>query len=1122
MKLSAIFTVIGSLHLSAASYSQTITLEAKEQTLKQVFNTIQKQTGHHVIYNTRFFDDQTKVSVSAKQMPLDTFLDNVLSPLALTYDIRENTILIGRATSPAQPATRGVQPVKALQRSVNGIVNDADANPLEGVTVRLKGSNTVTITGSDGRYSINIPGSEGTLVFSIIGYNTIEHGVGNVSTLNVMMEQSVGGLDEVVVVGYGTQTKENITSSVSTISGAELGKTNSSTFTEGMIGKMPGVQVSQITGVPGSAPSIRVRGTGSITAGNEPLYVIDGFPIDAASLSSFNMSDIESISVLKDASSTSIYGSRGANGVIIVTTKKGVSGQTRIAYNPSYGLQQVSVKLDLMSPEEYVEFALDARNNAWEYLGGNRNDPNSARPALYQISPYLFTPEQWIRTDWQDAIFQTAPAQEHQLSVQGGSEKNLFSISAGYFGQEGVIKSSKFERYSVRANLMNAVSDRVKIETNVNTSFVNNKLVEDQGQFNQGIIGTMINSVGFLGLQNEDGSYPSFQGFGYGVSETRSPMAFINEYDRKNNTFRSVINSSVNYEIIPNLYLKALLGFDYNKTEQNFFMNSFDSFVADNPGHSRFTNPATGSFDYNTSFNWLSENTLNYTFELGSNHKFDVLAGFTAQNAKYNYAYISATNFPNNLVPTLNAGQVSSANTTRAEWSLLSYLGRVNYSYSNRYFATSTIRTDGSSRFGSGNRWGVFPSVSAGWMISNERFFNVRPISSLKLRASYGLSGNNNISNYGFAGLLNYTNYIIGNKQVSGIAPSTMSNSLLGWEKSRQFDVAIEAGLFNNRINLIADVYNKVNTDLLLQVAVPSIVGLTSTLQNIGKVRNRGVELGLNTRNLVGALKWSTDVNISFNRNKVLELGPSGDPIFSTAYSNAGDTHYTEIGKPLGNFYGYVFDGVFQSQEQINSMPHLPTDRPGDPIVKDVNGDGVISADDRTILGNYQPDFTYGMTNSFDYRNFDFSFMVQGVQGSEIMLLNMYQTMSMTGRTNNLGIARNRWRSPEEPGDGKVYKASIDVYGLRRTSSSFYIQDGSYLRIRNISLGYTLPQRVSEHLRISRLRLYATAQNPFTFTNKYLGYNPEVSTSHNSLTPGVDYFNYPLSKSWTFGLNIHF
>jgi TonB-linked SusC/RagA family outer membrane protein len=403
-------------------------------------------------------------------------------------------------------------------------------------------------------------------------------------------------------------------------------------------------------------------------------------------------------------------------------------------------------------------------------------------------------------------------------------------------------------------------------------------------------------------------------------------------------------------------------------------------------------------------------------------------------------------------------------------------------------------------------------------MLSNERFFSLPWVNSMKIRASYGLAGNNDISNYGSIGLLAYRDYVIGGKRVSGIVPSTLSNQDLSWEKSAQTDLGIEAGLLNNRVNIVFDIYQRVSKNLLLNVPVPGILGITNSLENIGKVRNRGLEIGINTRNTTGKFKWSTDLNFSMNRNIVLALGADGTPIIS---STSGASHITVVGKPIGNFFGYIFDGVYNTQEQVNAGAHQATDRPGDPIVRDVNGDNKISTDDRAILGNYQPSFTYGVGNNFSYNNFDLGVMLQGVEGAEIMNLGMRQSLSMTGRTNNLGMARDRWRSPEQPGNGKVFKAITDVYGVRRDASSFYMQDGSYLRVRNITLGYNFTTALTGRLKLSAARLYLSAQNPFTFT-KYIGYNPEVSSYHSALTPGVDYFNYPLAKTFSAGINITF
>jgi TonB-linked SusC/RagA family outer membrane protein len=1087
--------------------NQPVSINLKDQRLKDAIDQIQKQT-HIVFLYSEMEQLNRKVSIHVTNEQLQKVLDQLLLPAGLGYEDADGKILISKG-----------QLKRAKKISLRGRVVDNENKPLPSVSVRIKGTQKVTLTDMDGKFNLLADNGEETLVFSYIGFITKELKVKEGNEINVLMEANPNSLNEVVVVGYGTQLKEQITGAVVTISGKDMQKSQVGTFTEAMVGKLPGVQISQTTGVPGAAPSIRIRGTGSITAGNEPLYVVDGFPLGEDALSNFNMGDIESISVLKDASATSIYGSRGANGVIIVTTKRGEAGKPSISLSSYYGIQQVTKKLDLLSPDEFIDFAIEARNNAWQYLGGKASDPNSVRSPLYQISPYFYDKKSWTVTDWQDEIFQLAPVRDHQLSVSGGSDAMRYMVSGAYYGQDGIIKNSYFRRYSLRSNLDARPTKRLHLTGTINTTIVNNKKAEDEGQFADGIIGTMINTPGIYGTRNPDGSYPSFRGFGYGVSEVPNPMEFINEYDNRDNQFRTIANMIAELQLIKGMSIKSMIGFDYNIVRNNQFTNSFKYNVPANPGHVAGTTIASGSYSSLSDFNWLSENTLNYNFNLGKNHKFETLMGFTAQKASIENVGISATNFPNNLVPTLNAGQISGASTSRSEWSLLSYLARANYSYGNKYYATATVRTDGSSRFGDNKRWGLFPSLSLGWMLSNESFFDVSWINFLKFRTSFGLSGNNDIANYGSIGLLSYNDYTVGGKLVSGISPSTLSNQNLSWERSEQADFGVDLGMFDNRVNLVVDAYQRINNNLLLDVSVPSILGITNSLQNIGKVRNRGLEIALNTKNISGKFSWSTDLNFSINRNIVLALGPEGDPIIS---ASNGDSHITEIGKPIGNFYGYIFDGVYNTTEEIKNHAHLDTDTPGEPIVRDVNGDGKITADDRTILGNYQPDFIYGMTNNFSYGNFDLSFALQGVQGSEIMDLGMRQSLSLTGRTNNLGIARDRWRSPEEPGDGKVFRAITDVRGVRRDASSFYMEDGSYLRVRNITLGYNFPAKVIHHVGLSTARIYLSAQNPFTFTNNYLGYNPEVSSYHNALTPGVDYFNYPLAKIYSLGLNVTF
>lgn len=1116
MKLGAYSLMLGFTLLTCAPASrlqaqvrqesnQKISLHLAHASADEVINAIRKQSGYSFLYDPAQLKQVRLDDVRFDNTALQDVLDYLHRVAGLYFSVNGKTISIQTGTGSQQ-----------LLDVTGRVIEAGTGISLPGATVRTK-DGQASLTDDKGRFRIKVA-ANGSLIVSYSGYQTTEVKLDNSTDLLIRLSPANTKLNEVVVVGYGTQLQEKLTGAVATLGEKDIKNAVGASLTEAMVGKLPGVQVNQITGAPGAGLSIRVRGTGSITAGNEPLYVVDGFPLEESTLSNFNMGDIESISVLKDASATSIYGSRGSNGVVLITTKKGKNGKPQVALNSYAGIQQVTKKIDLLSPDEFVDFAIEARNNAWEYLGGKASDPNSARSPLYQISPYLYDPKDWVRTDWQDEVFRSAPVTNNELSVSGGSDEFKYMLSGAYYNQNGVIKNSWFKRYSLRGNLDAQPLKILHLSGTFATSIINDKMAQDEGQFNGGVLGTLINTPGIYGTRNPDGSYPSFVGFGYGVSEVMNPMTFINDDSKRNDRNRTNANIAAELQLLPGLKFKSMAGFDFNSSRINEFFNSYINDVPANPGHVRTLTPADGSYSAQTDFSWLSENTLNYNFNAGTKNNFEALIGFTAQKATTETVALSATNFPNDLVPTLNAGQISGGSTFRSEWSLMSYLARVNYARSDKYFATATIRRDGSSRFGADNRWGVFPSLSLGWMISNEKFFALPWMNTLKIRASYGLAGNNDIANYGAIGLLGYSDYVIGGKHVSGISPSTLSNPNLSWEKSAQADLGIETGMLHNRINLTLDLYQRVSNNLLLDVPVPSILGLVNSLENIGKVRNRGLEIGLATRNIDRKFKWATNINFSLNRNKVLALGADGAPIIS---SSNGDSHITEVGRPIGNFFGYIFDGVYNTQEQIDNHAHLSTDQPGDPIVRDVNGDGQISTADRTILGNYQPAFTYGMNNTFSYANFDLGIMLQGVQGAEIMDLGMRQSMSLTGRTNNLGMARDRWRSPEQPGNGKVFKAITDVYGVRRDASSFYMQNGSYLRIRNITLGYSFPARLIAPAKLSAARIYFSAQNPFTFT-QYIGYNPEVSSYHSALTPGVDYFNYPLSKTFSGGFNVTF
>lgn len=1011
---------------------------------------------------------------------------------------------------------------KRIVFTVSGNVTDEDGEALIGVNIQVKGSSKGTATDFDGQFSLEDIDENAILVISYVGYQTQEISVAGRSNLEIVMKSDSQMLDEVVVVGYGTLKERQVTGSIAKVSSRDLEGVSVSSVSDALIGKAPGVQVSKISGVPGSPPEIRIRGVGSITAGNSPLFVVDGFPMDDQALSEFDMNDIESINILKDASAAAIYGARGASGVIMITTKKGQEGPPKVSFDSYVGFQQLTKKVDMMSPEEYVEFATDAVNNAWERLGNDPNDPFEDRPSFYQVAPYYLDPNNWTYTDWQDEIYRTAPIVSSQISVSGGSKNINYRVSGSYFDEQGIIKTSDFTRYSLNASLNGNISQNVRFNFGVLASKVDRNKIPNAGQWNNGVVATALSLPGAFALRNEDGSYPSHAGMGYHVSAVRNPMVFLNEYNQKQRENRILANASVEWDIIDKLQFKSHFGINDRLNRHDEFTNSFINDIPSESTYSRGEVVNNGHFDATFSFEWLWENTLNYGFEINDAHTFNIVGGITAQKFTSQFSSINANEFPDNQVPTLNAGQVTSASTSRAEWAMLSYFSRINYDLLDKYFLSLSIRADGSSRFGSLNRWGYFPAISGGWIISDEEFLkNSTTLSFLKLKASFGMSGNNSISNYGSLGLLSYSNYALGGTNQSGVVPSSLSNANLAWEASKQTNAGVEIGLLKDRINLDFEVFQDISSNLLLNVPIPSILGFSSSLQNIGQVRNRGLEIAVTTRNFVREFEWTTNFDVSVVRNKVLSLGPSDKPIIVRSYGYATESNITEVGYPIGDFYGYIFEGIYNSVEEIESRPHLSDDTPGDPIVKDVNGDGEITTADRTHLGNYYPKFSYNIGNTFRYKGFDLSVFINGLYGNKIMNLGLFQTGSMTGRTNGMGFQRDRWRSPEEPGNGEIHKASIDVYGVRRNPSTFMISDASYLRIRNITLGYDVKHKFLKDKNIDKAKIYVSATNPFTFSS-YYGYNPEVSSYNDPLTPGIDYFIYPLSKSLTFGLNLTF
>ncbi len=1010
---------------------------------------------------------------------------------------------------------------------VTGTVADETGQALPGVSVVVKGTSRGTTTDAAGMFKLSVPDQKAVLVFSYVGYELQELTVNSQTAFTISLKADNKSLNEVVVVGYGTQKKADLTGAIATVSPDKLKSRAAVSYGEALAGQMAGVQVQQTNGAPGGEGlTVRVRGTGSISAGSSPLYVIDGYPIDGSGFSLVNPSDIESIQVLKDASSTAIYGSRGANGVILVTTKKGKIGAPSISFSSFYGLQQASKKIGVMSTQEYLQFFKDGHNQAWldrAPLPGDPahtiNDPNSMREkytnaSFYTIPESFNNPANFPDINWQDQIFRTAPTQRHELSVSGGAEKTRYAISGSYTNQQGIQINSDYKRYNMRTNITSNLSKKLEVGVSISGYYSENNSV-DNGKDSPLAYALYLPPI--YPLRNADGTYGSqVRNSEIWAGDVANPVGIaenITNYTSRNGLIAS---SYAQFQFIEGLAYKVSLNGSLENLRLKYYRPSF----VDTDGSRA---PKTADARNETSMNrdWLIEQTLNYNKTLFTKHTINLLAGYTTQKSYGEYARVNAQNFPNDVVRTLSAGQIVGGTNTETEYSLISYLGRFNYAYDDKYLFSASIRTDGSSRFGANNKWGTFPSVSAGWRVSSESFMrNVHPVSDLKLRASWGLVGNNRIGDYDAIARTSTGYNVLNNALVNAVNPVNYPNPDLGWEKTRQWNVGFDLGLLNERIRLEADFYNSRSVDLLLNVPVPTLTGYSTQLQNIGQIENKGMEYLLRTRNMVGAFKWSTDFNISFNKNTVLALGPDRRPIYAGAPS-AGNTFITTIGLPIATFYGYQYDGIFKNQAELDASPHLANDHPGDPRYVDINKDGQINADDKTYIGNNQPKSIFGFSNDFAYKGFDLNIQLTGSQGAQLFSFFNRMVGIYHGDRNGLLKLNNRWRSETEVGSGDILRANRDPKGLQKEPSSYWVEDGSFVRLRNVSLGYTFSNLLTKQLHVKGLRVYVTGQNLHTFTN-YPGFDPETSSEGSGLSRGGDYLGYPSARTVIAGLNVTF
>jgi TonB-linked SusC/RagA family outer membrane protein len=1098
------------LQVGARGVAQKVTLNENKSSLEKVLKKIEYQTGFTFLYENKVLEKASPVTLHVAGASLEEVLSLCFKGQPLTYKIFQHTVVIkGKVIQDAVKAQVAFVPVANI---VTGKVTNSKSEPLVGVSVTVKGTNVGTTTNGSGNYSIEVPG-DGTLIFSNVGFGTREIQVNGRSSINLSLEESISALDQVVVVGYGSQKKKDLTGAVATLSADEVKDLGVTQIDQALSGKMAGVQVLATTGAPGESVKIRIRGVGSISAGSDPLYVVDGFPTDDIQM--INPNDIETIDVLKDASATAIYGSRGSNGVIFITTKRGKQGKSIISLNAYSGWQKILKTPKFLSVTDQAKYYYEGVKN--QNLDAGKDV--SGDPLTWGVPKTIMDILEGRNTtnsDAYDAIFQTAPQQNYNLSARGGNESVKYAISGEYLNQDGIVISTNFKRYSLRTNLDAQVSKNLLVKLNFNTAYTTNNFQITSGGSggDDGIIGAASTWQHWYPLYNEDGSY--FSGFGTDASNNvRNPIAIAKEEKNGIQGSRSLGNLSTEYQISDALKFNVMLGATVSNSHTLNFI----------PNIPVFNTVADGTDARSDYLNWLTETTLNYKKNF-KKHNVAALFGYTTQRQSSKENFLESRSFPNNLVYTLNAASniIYQGSSSESEWAMVSYLSRINYSYDNKYYITASIRADGSSRFGADKKYGVFPSAALAWRISEEGFLkDVSFINDIKIRASYGATGNNNIGNYAQYATASYESYTFGGEAVGGYAPSQFANSNLTWEKQESINTGIDATFFNNRISFNIDYFQTKNYSLLLNVNVPLITGFGTALQNIGEIHNKGWEFVLNTKNLVGKLKWSTSLNVATYHNKVTKLGPEGAPIINSF-------NITQIGQPIGMFYGYVADGVFMNEAELDAGPiYSPGlsdhSRVGDIRFVDISGpdgkpDGIINSYDRTIIGSPYPDFYYGMTNNFSYKNIDLSFTLQGSHGNKIFEASD-AFLYTRARYKQLDIVKNYWESEAQPGDGVSPRPNNNPTGGLRQKSTRFLDNGAFFRINNINLSYSFTEKIANKLSLSSLRAYITATNPLLIT-KYNFFNPEVSDNSNALTPGVSNYNYPVAKRLIVGLSVSF
>ncbi|WP_187774951.1 TonB-dependent receptor [Pedobacter sp. BS3] len=1122
MKLVVFFLLAGLMQVNATGYAQQVTLSEKNAKIAKIFTAIRKQTGFDILCDADIIKNAHPVTLNVKNSNLKNVLEKCFEGQQVTYSIVQNIIVVRKAADALiKPAISKI--------TVKGKVTDTKGQPLAGVTVRLKGTATAVNTDNDGNYAITIPDASGVLVFAYIGFTTQEIAVNGQTSIDVQLKETVTALNEVVVMAYGTQSAKEVVGAVATLKALDIADQPTGTFAERLEGKLPGVQLAQATGRPGQGMDLRIRGAASFTSSVQPLFVVDGIPMIGAvdNINNINPDEIENFSVLKDASATALYGSRAANGVVIITTKRGKAGVHKVDFSSYYGM--ASLMKELTPP------VMNATQLA-TYMKGFYEDK-----ALYEgytggIPDVYQNPEQYgTGTDWFDVLTRTGATRNYSLSFSTATDKSALSVIGGYFDQDGIVLNTGYKRFSLRVNGDFTLNKNIKVGVNVAPSMQlehNNRQGSSFNVDGQRAIFASASMIPTMGSPyNPDGSLAlGIKGF-TNLFAWANPLRQLLEVSDDANRLRLLASAFSEIKFLKDFTFKTSGSVDLAQLQRKRFIPStalggFNDVPVEFPGPGN--DSALGESVVDNGNTWLNENLLSFKKSF-ANHSLEVLAGFTAQRYTRYWSTLVGRDFPDNNVHYLNAAtRFTTSNSYAEAWSMLSVLGRVSYSYKDKYFVQGSLRRDGSSRFGANNRWGTFPSIGASWIASDEPFMkNIRQVSLLKLRASYGLTGQNEIGNYTQTPVIANSNYVFSNGLASGKVQSSLGNADLAWERNKQFDAGIDIGLLKNRINVTYDYYNKFTDGLLFTVPVPQSSGYSSVQDNLGDIRQWGHEFTISTKNLVHDFKWNTGFNISFNRNIVKRIG-----LNNVSFADRPGTTLSEftdwrtlVGQPIGQFYGYVFDGVFMTQAEADKGPKYygasstTLSRAGTVRYKDLNGDNKITfPEDMTVIGDPNPDFIFGLSNDFRYKSFDLNITLSGTYGNDLYNGMEESTYNLDGVFNGPPELLQRWRSESNPGNGRVPRTLANTTAAYRANQTLWVHDASHLTINNIALGYTFNKFRSMPY-IKNLRLYATVQNAFIFTS-YPG-NPEVSSSGlNSVSQGQDFGAYPLARTFTFGLNL--